>query len=133
MPRRVHEAASPLTSDRTARHEQLPRANAASRATLARSIARCFVAQQLLGEAGRGSARCCEAPLAVRARACHSRSPCFFAHPPMHHRSTRRKAGLLPCARVLLALLAAFVPHGRRAPLLVVACPHYTTPLKGNT
>ena len=41
-----------------------------------------------------------------------------------------RAAALCSCT---MPLLAAFVPHGRRAPLLVVACPHYTTPLKGNT
>ena len=55
--------------------------------------------------------------------------PCPFVHCSWHT-TQGRAAALCSCTT---PLLIAFVPHGRRAPLLVVACPHYTTPLKGNT
>ena len=112
---------------------------------LAREIAR-WCARVMLGAAlvarelalaAREAARSCARQCALwrSSLAAHTRlpwlalRPCPFVHCSWHT-TQGRAAALCSCTT---PLLIAFVPHGRRAPLLVVACPHYTTPLKGNT
>ena len=113
-------------------------------ARCARAIARCarstlgaaLVAREL-ALAAREAARSCARQRALwrSSLAAHTRlpwlalRPCPFVHCSWHT-TQGRAAALCSCTT---PLLIAFVPHGRRAPLLVVACPHYTTPLKGNT
>ena len=114
-------------------------------ARCARAIARCARASTLgaalvareLALAAREAARSCARQCALwrSSLAAHTQLPWLAFRPcPFVHNSwpttQGRAAALCSCT---MPLLIAFVPHGRRAPLLVVACPHYTTPLKGNT
>ena len=59
--------------------------------------------------------------------------PCSRPRPFAHCTQPTTQGRAVALCSCTMALLIAFVPHGRRAPLLVVTCPHYTTPLKGNT
>ena len=110
---------------------------ASPRSLCARAMLGAALVARELALAAREAARSCARQRALwrSSLAAHTRlpwlalRPCPFVHCSWHT-TQGRAAALCSCTT---PLLIAFVPHGRRAPLLVVACPHYTTPLKGNT
>ena len=117
-----------------ARHRSL---GGRHRSLCARAMLGAALVARELALAAREAARSCARQRALwrSSLAAHTRlpwlalRPCPFVHCSWHT-TQGRAAALCSCTT---PLLIAFVPHGRRAPLLVVACPHYTTPLKGNT
>ena len=117
-----------------ARHRSL---GGRHRALCARVMLCAALVARELALAAREAARTCARQRALwrSSLAAHTRLPWLAPRPcpSVHcswHTTQGRAAALCSCTT---PLLIAFVPHGRRAPLLVVACPHYTTPLKGNT
>ena len=121
-----------------ARCARLPALDPASHRSLreASTLGVALVAREL-ALAAREAPHACARQCALwrSSLAAHTRLlvPCSRPRPFAHctqPTTQGRAAALCSCT---MALLIAFVPHGRRAPLLVVTCPHYTTPLKGNT
>ena len=117
-----------------ARHRSL---GGRHRSLCARAMLGAALVARELALAAREAARSCARQCALwrSSLAAHTRLlvPCSRPRPFAHctqPTTQGRAAALCSCT---MALLIAFVPHGRRAPLLVVACPHYTTSLKGNT
>ena len=117
-----------------ARHRSL---GARHRSLCARATLGAALVARELALAAREAAPSCARQCALwrSSLAAHTRLPWLAFRPcPFVHSSwpttQGRAAALCSCT---MPLLDAFVPHGRRAPLLVVSCPHYTTPLKGNT